>query len=96
MRAWLSGLPVLPDTSVVVLRPFDKQGARMTFGSFVEHYDDLWYPAADDVLVYWEHGDELSFVVLEHEEAFTAAPDLSSRPSRLTVERAMTAPPDVL
>jgi hypothetical protein len=74
VRAWLSGLPIPPDTSVVVLWPFDKQGARMTFGSFVEHYDDLWYPAADDVLVYWENGDELGFVVLDHEEAFTAVP----------------------
>jgi hypothetical protein len=74
VRAWLSGLPVPPDTSVVVLWPSDKQGARMTFGSFVEHYDDLWYPAADDVLVYWENGDELGFVVLDHEEVFTAVP----------------------
>jgi hypothetical protein len=72
VRAWLFGLPVPPDTSVVVLWPLDKQGARMTFGSFVEHYDDLWYPAADDVLVYWENGDELGFVVLDHEEMFTA------------------------
>jgi hypothetical protein len=73
VRAWLSGLPIAPDAGVIVLWPFDKQGARMTYGSFVDNYDDLWYPASDDVVVCQEGEDGLGVVVLDHEEEFTFA-----------------------
>jgi hypothetical protein len=73
VRAWLSGLPVPSDAGVTVLWPFDKLAARLTYRSFVDSYDDLWYPSSDDVVVYWENGDELGVIVLDHEEEFTFA-----------------------
>lgn len=73
VRAWLFDLDVPAEASVVVLWPFDRLGTQMTYRSFVDRYDDLWYPASDDVVVYWDNGDDTSVVVLDHEEEFTFA-----------------------
>ena len=47
----------------------DQEGVEMGFDDFVSHFDDLWYPSADDV---WITNQERTAVVeLNHEEIFS-------------------------
>ncbi len=85
VRAWLSGVGVPPDAEVIVLWPFDRVGTRMAYQSFVDNYDDLWYPSSDDVVVYRETGDELNVIVLDHEEELAFASLSRSAPNEGTV-----------
>lgn len=71
VREWLARLPVRPDEDASVVRVADRVGARMTFGVFVEHFDDLWFPAMDDVVVLLGSNEALNVLVLDHEERIT-------------------------
>ena len=50
----------------LVLWPSDAVGARVAFGDFVEHLDDLWAPGRDDVVVV--SADRSRIVTFDHEE----------------------------
>ncbi len=67
VRLWLGNLQ--PHDQVVEACWVSlKEGLRISYGTFVSHYDDLWLPAADDVLV---SDRTLSWVLeLDHEEIF--------------------------
>ena len=45
-----------------------KEGIRLDASTFFEHYDDLWFPAADDIVVSSRDGAWLLY--LGHEEDF--------------------------
>jgi hypothetical protein len=38
---------------------------------FVTNFDDLWFPAMDDVVVLLDSGGALHVLVLDHEERIT-------------------------
>src|SRR5262245_54745001 len=47
VRQWFRALPIRLEEPVIVIWPADQAAIRVTFGEFVDNYDDLWYPAAD-------------------------------------------------
>ncbi|MGW0165957.1 hypothetical protein ACWDWT_12275 [Streptomyces sp. NPDC003343] len=76
---WLASLPIRSDAVVNVAWIADRLGARMSFATFVENVDDLWFPAMDDVVVLLDSADALDVLVLDHEERFTLSRVTSSR-----------------
>lgn len=69
VRSWLSALPYGAEQPVLVAWPADRTAARMSYDTFVARFDDLWYPAMDDVVVF--SGDPGGPVLmLDHEETF--------------------------
>jgi hypothetical protein len=66
--AWLKTLPIGWDESVVVFWRSFRCGVQMAFKDFALHFDDLWYPASDDVWVSSNAHDWL--LDLGHEETF--------------------------
>lgn len=64
VREWLSGL-IPAATSVLVAWPAYGMGARMNFDAWLQHFDDLWHPASDDVVLIEPGGCVL---VMDHEE----------------------------
>ena len=51
---------------VCVLWPLDAFAAEMSLDAFADHFDDLWYPAAEDVwLLSFDHR---RFLTINHEE----------------------------
>jgi hypothetical protein len=50
----------------LIIWPFNKFGIMTNLGSLVQHLDDLWFPAQDDLLVIEEHY-KWAFL-LSHEE----------------------------
>jgi hypothetical protein len=71
VREWLARLPVRPDEEASVIWVADRIGARMTFRTFVSNFDDLWFPAMDDVVVLLDSRQALDVLVLDHEERIT-------------------------
>jgi len=75
---WLRGLPISPELRVIVCWPHYRAAVRLRFGDVARHYDDLWYPSADDV---WITDERTSWLLqLDHEErlAFWSRPLLRS------------------
>jgi len=66
--SWLQS--VLSDVSntISVWWLFEHEGVTIASGDFCEHYDDLWHPSSDDLLVVCGDGSRL--VELHHEEVF--------------------------
>ncbi len=52
--------------AVCVVWPFEATAVEMHYGDFVEHFDDLWYPASVDVWVL--SLSERRFLAISHEE----------------------------
>jgi hypothetical protein len=48
---WLAGLPIPKHDRIVVIWPACRAAVALHYEDFVQHYDDLWYPSADDVWV---------------------------------------------
>ena len=71
MRDRLSGLPISPGAELRVAWVADRVGARMSFGTFAAHADDLWFPAVDDVVAVLDSGGRRMVRVLDHEELIT-------------------------
>jgi hypothetical protein len=71
VRDWLSGLPVRQRAELRVAWIADRIGARMSFGTFAAHLDDLWFPAMDDIVAVLHSGSNLMVLVLDHEELIT-------------------------
>jgi len=68
VREWFRILPIRADDRSIIVWPADRAAIRVFFGDFVDYYDELWYPAADDV---WVTNDERSWILeLDHEEVF--------------------------
>jgi hypothetical protein len=54
---------------VFMVWPSERYGARTNYGTFVKHYDDLWYPSMDDL---WVTNTTVDWVIeLNHEETLT-------------------------
>lgn len=68
VRRWLWELPIMAEVPVYILWPALRSGISTGFGEFVEVYDDLWLPGADDVWVQPPSTDWL--LELDHEEVF--------------------------
>ena len=71
VRGILRSLEVPPDKMVACIWFSGLDGITLCYADFVAHYDDLWYPSSDDVLVMdrtysW-------FLVIDHGEAITFA-----------------------
>lgn len=71
IREWLGGLPIDRDADIQVAWITDRLGARMSFSTFTDNVDDLWFPAMDDVVVVVNTGGATDILVLDHEERFT-------------------------
>lgn len=78
VRPWLSGLYPSVNFPVLVAWVADRIAAKMPFSTFVDRFDDLWYPSLDDVIVIWSDGGVL---LIEHSERlFFAHIDFSHEP----------------
>ena len=51
---------------VVIAWRWDKEGAVIELAEFIAHFDDLWYPSSDDLVIIGTDGRE--FMFLWHEE----------------------------
>ncbi|MFI5490689.1 hypothetical protein [Micromonospora echinaurantiaca] len=71
IRAWLTALPVDAANEVITLWPSDRFAAKLRFGQFVAHLDDLWWPSRDDVIVVDQRGAMPKVLVIDHEERLT-------------------------
>ena len=71
VRDWLSGLPVGGHAELRVAWIAERIGARMSFGAFAAHIDDLWFPAVDDIVALLHADGDLMVLVLDHEELIT-------------------------
>ena len=71
IRDWLAGLPVGRQAVVRVAWVADRLGASMSFGTFTDNVDDLWFPAMDDVVSVLQCGSRFMVLVLDHEELIT-------------------------
>ena len=68
VKAWLMSLQI-GHSSVDAYWIADGAGLHLPFPVFATYYDDLWYPAADDI---WIVDDTCSWILeLCHEEIFT-------------------------
>lgn len=66
---WLHQLPLRDAIGVFVLWPHYTAGIEMNYRDFNDHYDDLWFPSADDV---WVIDKGKSWLLqLDHEEMFS-------------------------
>ncbi|MFE9581099.1 hypothetical protein ACFYO1_32325 [Nocardia sp. NPDC006044] len=70
VREWLRTLPIAESEWVAVAWPADATTVRMRFDQFADCFDDLWYPAQDDVVVVAERNGAVDVLVLGHEERF--------------------------
>lgn len=69
IREWLSAR-AQPELQVWILWAHDRAGAVLRYGLFVENFDSLWYPSADDLWIV--DGPSPSFLLeLNHEEQFS-------------------------
>jgi hypothetical protein len=71
IRDWLASLPIRGDAAVQVAWIADRLGAKMSFATFADNVDDLWFPAMDDIVVLLDTAGVLDVLVLDHEERFT-------------------------
>jgi hypothetical protein len=71
VRDWLAGLPIGRQAVARVAWVADRLGASMSFGTFTENVDDLWFPAMDDVVSVLQCGSQFMVLVLDHEELIT-------------------------
>jgi hypothetical protein len=71
VRDWLSQLPVGQHAELRVAWTADRIGARMSFGTFAAHIDDLWFRAMDDIVAVLHSGSNRMVLVLDHEELIT-------------------------
>jgi hypothetical protein len=55
---------------VTVAWPAEATAMRMRFDQFADHFDDLWYPSQDDVVVVAERVGAVEILLLDHEEKF--------------------------
>ncbi|GGN99581.1 hypothetical protein GCM10010112_93550 [Actinoplanes lobatus] len=76
VRAWLRSLPVDADSVIRIDWARDGIGAELPFSVFAQHFDDLWYPSSDDVVVLTPDG---ALLYLDHEERFSFVPRLEER-----------------
>lgn len=68
VRSWLSSLG-LDRQEVEIVWLNDRDGARMGIDLFIMHYDELWYPSSDDIMI---SNATLSWILtIDHEEMFT-------------------------
>ncbi len=68
VQAMLARLPV-EEEWVDVIWPYERAGVEMRYADFVRHYDELWFPSSDDVLVMTDRRDWV--LELDHEETVT-------------------------
>jgi hypothetical protein len=68
---WLSRLPIGQHAELHVAWIADRLGARMSFETFANNIDDLWFPAMDDIVSVLRSGSSLMVLVLDHEELIT-------------------------
>ena len=71
VRDWLSELPIGEHPELHVAWIADRLGARMSFETFADNVDDLWFPAMDDIVSVLHSGSQLMVLVLDHEELIT-------------------------
>jgi hypothetical protein len=71
VRDWLSELPIGQHVELHVAWIADRLGARMSFETFADNVDDLWFPAMDDIVSVLHSGSQLMVLVLDHEELIT-------------------------
>ena len=69
-RAWIAQLPIEGSSVVTVLWPFNGLAARMPYRLFWEHFDSLWFPSSDDVVVINDRDQVRDVLVVDHEEQF--------------------------
>jgi hypothetical protein len=65
-RSALKGFRERLGETVCVLWPFEPYAAELAVDDFAEHFDDLWFPASDDVWLLSLH--HRRFLTLNHEE----------------------------
>ncbi|MFC9434878.1 hypothetical protein [Nocardia sp. NPDC057030] len=83
VRQWLRALPIAESEWVAVAWPADAITVRVRFDRFTDRFDDLWYPAQDDVVIVAERPGAVDVLVLDHEEHFAyraLRPPISSIP----------------
>ena len=69
VRGMLLSFGIPPDEMVTCIWFSGLDGITLCYADFVAHYDGLWYPSSDDVLV---TGRRCSwFLAIDHEEAIT-------------------------
>jgi hypothetical protein len=71
LRDWLSGLPIGENAELHLAWVADRLGARMSFATFADNVDDLWFPAMDDIVSVVRSDSNLMVLVLDHEELIT-------------------------
>jgi hypothetical protein len=71
IRDFLSELPIEKQAELQVAWIADRLGARMSFETFTDNVDDLWYPAMDDIVSVLHSGSNLMVLVIDHEELIT-------------------------
>jgi hypothetical protein len=70
VKEWLHNIPHENGCDVFAFWPASGTGGYLKFEDFVERYDDLWYPAMDDVVAV-TLGNPETILVMDHEEKFT-------------------------
>ena len=69
IRNFLGGLPIDQNLVAKLIWPSYQSGISLPFYLFVENYDELWYPASDDL---WITDQNMNWVLeVDHEENFT-------------------------
>jgi hypothetical protein len=63
---WVQALDLPAMDWVNVFWIADREGVSMSLNNFIQHYDDLWYPAADDVWICPSSGEWV--LEFSHEE----------------------------
>lgn len=76
VRKWLASLEIRGEVKVVWIGL--QEGIKLDYRVFVSFYDDLWFPASDDVLLVTSSGD--CALEMSHEEIFHCSHKLH-RPS---------------
>jgi hypothetical protein len=70
-KDWLSELPIEPHAELHVAWIADRLGAQMSFETFANNIDDLWFPSMDDIVAVLHSDSNLMILVLDHEELIT-------------------------
>ncbi len=69
IRDFLGDLPIDPNLVTMLIWPSYQSGIFLPFHLFADNYDELWYPASDDV---WITDQNMNWVLeVDHEENFT-------------------------
>lgn len=69
IKSFLTSLLIEPEIVTTLIWPYDRCGIYLPFHLFIEYYDDLWYPASDDV---WIMDPNISWLLeIDHEENFS-------------------------